>query len=107
MEMANYIMQILNAQQMVFWSWGPHRFIALSGNKGLRFLVQGFKHKGWVEVVYNEGSDLFDIRLLNMRKVEKEKIEGIYFDQLVEVIDAHVEKVDDYEERVKATYNAA
>ena len=107
MKMANYNMQILNSQQMVFWSWGPHRFIALSDNRGLMFLVQGFKHKGWVEVTYNEGKDLFDVRLLNMRKVEKEKIEGVYFDQLVQVIDAHVEMVEDYEEKVKAEYKVA
>lgn len=107
MEMANYIMQILRSQQMVMWSWGAHRFIALAGNKGLMFLVQGFKHKGWVEVTYNEGKDLFDVRLLNMRKVEKEKIEDVYFDQLVQVIDAHVEMVDDYKEKVKAEYKVA
>ena len=73
MEMANYIMQILNSQQMVFWSWGPHRFIALSGNKGLRFLVQDFKHKGWVEVVYNEGSDLSTFACLICAKWRKRR----------------------------------
>lgn len=107
MEMAKYIMQILTSQRMVFWSWGAHRFVALSGNRGLMFLVQGYKHKGWVEITYNEGNDLFDVRLLNIRKVEKEKINGVYFDQLVEAIDAHVEKVDGYEERVRQTYTIA
>lgn len=107
MEMAKYIMEILRSQQMVMWSWGAHRFIALSGNRGLMFLVQGFKHKGWVEITYNEGRDLFDVRLLNMRKVEKEKIEDVYFDQLVDVIDAHVEMVEDNEDRVKDEYKVA
>lgn len=34
-----------------------------------------------------------------------EIIEGIYFDQLVTVIDHHVEKVDNYKERVEAEYS--
>ena len=34
-----------------------------------------------------------------------EIIEGIYIDQLITVIDNHVEKVDNYKERVEAEYS--
>lgn len=71
---------------------------------GLSFRVQGFKFKGTVEVVYNEGTDLFDISFIKRNKII-EIIEGIYFDQLVTVIDYHVEKVDNYKERVEAEYS--
>ena len=38
-------------------------------------------------------------------KRQVEIIEGIYIDQLITVIDNHVEKVDNYKERVEAEYS--
>ena len=100
--MAEYIMKILRSQLMVVFSWGFNNPIAITN--GLRFKVEGFKLKGTVEVVYNEGSDLFDVRLIKNGKVV-ELVEGVYFDSLVDVIDYRVEKVDDYKERVEAEYS--
>lgn len=102
MEMAKYIMQILRSQLMVMWSWGFNSPIAIED--GLRFKVQGFKFRGIVEVVYNEGSDLFDVSFIKAGKVIK-TIDGVFFDMLVSVIDNYVEKTSDYEERVKAEYS--
>lgn len=102
MEMAKYIMQILRSQLMVMWSWGFNSPIAIED--GLRFKVQGFKFRGIVEVVYNEGSDLFDVSFIKAGKVIK-TIDGVFFDMLVETIDNYVEKTSDYEERVKAEYS--
>ena len=104
MEMAKYIMTILKTQLMVVWSWGVHNPVALPNNEGLRFKVQGFKFRGIVEVVYNEGSDLFDVRFLKANKVVN-TIEGVYFDMLVDTIDDYVERVPDYEQRVAAEYS--
>ena len=97
--MAEYLMQILKTQLMVVLSWGFNNPIALTGNRGLKFNVNGFKYKGAVEVIYNEGSDLFDVTIGKMC------IEGVYLDQLVEVIDNAVERTDNYNEIVKQTYN--
>ena len=102
MEMAKYIMQILRSQLMVMWSWGFNSPIAIEN--GLRFKVQGFKFKGFVEVVYNEGWDLFDVSFIKAGKVSK-TIDGVFFDMLVSVIDNYVEKTADYEERVRAEYS--
>lgn len=102
MEMAKYIMSILQTQLMVVWSWGFHNPIALEN--GLRFNVQGFKFRGVVEVVYNEGSDLFDVSFIKRNKVVK-SIDGVFFDSLVEVIDDYVEHTPDYEQRVKREYS--
>ena len=66
---------------------------------GLRFKVQGFKFTGTVEVIYNEGMDLFEIHLSDGR-VEAD----VYADCLVDVIDGLVERTNDYEERVKKEY---
>jgi hypothetical protein len=102
MEMAKYIMSILKTQIMVVWSWGFNSPMAVKN--GLRFKVQGFKFRGVVEVVYNEGSDLFDVSFIKAGKVVK-TIEGVYIDTLVSVIDNYVEKTSDYEKRVKEEYS--
>lgn len=102
MEMAKYIMSILKTQLMVVWSWGFHQPMALEN--GLRFKVTGYKFRGVVDVVYNEGSDLFDLSFIKRNKVVK-SIEGVFFDSLVEVIDDFVEKTSDYEQRVRQQYS--
>ena len=95
-------MTILKTQLMVVWSWGVHKPYAIEN--GLQFKVQGFKFRGIVEVVYNEGRDLFDVRFLKANKVVN-TIEGVFFDMLVDVIDDYVEKTTDYEKRVAAEYS--
>lgn len=94
MEMTKYIISILKTQLMVVWSWGFHNAKAVEN--GLRFNVQGFKFRGVVEVVYNEGQDLFDVSFIKANKVVK-SIDGVFFDMLVDVIDDYVEKTADYE----------
>ena len=100
--MAKYIMSILKTQLMVMFSWGFNSPVAIQN--GLRFKVQGFKFKGVVEVVYNEGSDLFDLSFIKANKVVN-TIDGVYFDMLVDTIDDFVEKTSDYKERVTAEYS--
>lgn len=102
MEIAKYIMSILKTQLMIVWSWGFHQPVAIEN--GLRFRVQGFKFRGVVEVVYNEGRDLFDLSFIKAGKVVK-SIDGVFFDMLVDTIDDYVEKTSDYEKRVAAEYS--
>lgn len=89
MEMAMYIMRILKTQLMVMWSWGFHSPTAITN--GLRFKVSGYKFKGSIEIIYNEGTDLFDISFIKRNKII-EYVEGCYFDMLVNVIDRQVER---------------
>lgn len=102
--MAQYILAILRTQLMIVFSWGldPASFRVIEN--GLAFQVQGFKHTGRVEVLYDEGWDLFIVRTLNRDGNIKEQEEGIYADGLVEVIDRMVEKTDDYKARVRKQY---
>ena len=95
--MANYIYTILISKLMVILSWGFNSPNAITN--GLRFQVQGFKFTGTVEVIYNEGMDLFEVHLSDGR-VEAD----VYADCLVDVIDGMVEHTDDYRERVKKEY---
>ena len=87
---------------MVVFSWGFNTPTAIAN--GLRFKVQGFKFKGTVEVEYNEGTDLFEVKLIKNGKVV-ETVEDVYLDSLVDVIDYRVEKVDNYKERIEAEYS--
>ena len=102
MEIAKYIMSILKTQLMVVWSWGFNSPIAIEN--GLRFKVTGFKFRGVVDVVYNEGSDLFDVYFIKANKVVK-SVDGVFFDMLIDTIDDFVEKTSDYKERVTAEYS--
>ena len=102
--MANYILRILRSQLMVMFSWGFNHPVALPNNEGLQFNVQGFKFKGIVEVVYNEGWDLFNVRFIKNGKVI-DMIEEIYLDGLVDAIDNYVEKTTDYNRRVIEEYS--
>ena len=104
MDMANYIFSILRTSRIVMWSWGFNAPKALANNEGLIFKVNGFKHKGFVKVLYNEGKDLFEVILLDDRKIESHRIEDVYIDSLVNVIDEAVEHTSDYSERVKTEY---
>lgn len=100
--MAQYIMSILKTQLMVVWSWGFHQPIALQN--GLRFKVSGFKFCGVVDIVYNEGHDLFDISFIKSNKVVK-SVDGVYFDMLIDVLDDFIERTPDYDKRVAAEYS--
>ena len=95
--MANYIYTILMSKLMVILSWGFNSPNAITN--GLRFQVQGFKFTGIVEVIYNAGTDLFNVHLSNGIVVA-----DVYVDSLVVVIDGLVECTNDYEERVKKEY---
>lgn len=103
--MAEYIFSILRMELMVVFSWGFHHPTALPNDEGLAFKVDGFKHRGWVFVKYNDGKDLFDVELRDNSLNIVRSIEDVYFDQLVNVIDNAVEHTENYEEQVKELYN--
>lgn len=102
MKMAKYILQIFKTKLEIVFSWGFNSPVAISN--GLRFNVQGFLHTGLVEVIYNEGRDLFEVRTINRDGSTQQIVEDVYFDCLVNVIDGMVEKCSNYQERVKETY---
>lgn len=100
--MAKYILSILKTQLMVVYSWGFHNPMALEN--ALRFRVNGFKFRGVVEIAYNEGRDLFDVSFIKANKVVN-RIDGVSFDMLINVIDDYVERTPDYDKRVATEYS--
>lgn len=83
-------------------SWAARSFANISG-KGLLFRVSGFKHKGYVFIVLDY-SDTYTVYLLNLQYDVKKKIEGVYCDELTDTIDSEVEKVEDYDNKVRKHY---
>lgn len=97
-EMAKYILTILLSNRTVVMSWGTHN--AKTIKNGIRFQVNGFKHEGFVEIIYNHGRDLFDIKLISLENEVKKELNSIYFDDLLDVIDYAVERVENYDQAV-------
>lgn len=86
---ANEIRNQLNAfGRMKVWSWGANSWAG--GVNFLTFKVQGFKFKGRVTITLN-AMDLYDIRFTNHNNEIQKEFNGIYFDQMVDLIDDYVE----------------
>ena len=100
--MARYILIIFRHYLRIVWSWGFNTPIAVEN--GLQFMVQGYLHTGIVQVLYNEGTDLFTVKLLNNDGSIKIVVEDIYLDCLVHVIDGMVERCEGYADRVRNSY---
>ena len=78
-----------------FWamgSWGAKELVSM--NDGLKFKTSGMvKWKGYVYVKYDYGQDLYDVIFARIRKmewIEDEKVEGVYAENLVDVISQKV-----------------
>ena len=101
--MADYIRQILKLDIEKVWSWGTHDCETIKN--GLQFKVQGYLMTGAVKVTYDEVMDLFDLELLPDDSTKPRKaILGLYLDQLVSVIDEHIEYCDKYQNTANEEY---
>jgi hypothetical protein len=91
-------MSLLKADIMKFWSWGSHSYKIDKANRTtmFRMTVSGHHHKGHVYIFVN-GMDLFDVYLTSNRGTIKNKISGLYFDQLVDWIDEKIERIPEYQ----------
>ena len=95
--------------QNVLWSWGQsalqsvrqsslEEFGITNGLGALKFKVNGHHHKGHVLIVLN-GVDTYDVYICNIRKGQmkvKEKVKGLYFDEVGNWIDDKVEYIEEY-----------
>lgn len=105
----NDVYRVIRSGGSITWSWGmssPKNF----HDRALTFSVNGFKHKGIVAITYNRVPDLFNVELRNRQYNLVDKIDGVYIDQLVQVIDSMVETDNDKSQEYKgqvenATYN--
>ena len=81
-------------------SWGLDPSKAKVIDNGMEIYVQGFLHKGFVQITLNEGTDLFEIKLLSEERETVKFIDSIYLDCLINTLDKNIEKCENYEQRV-------
>ena len=94
----NEIHKLLRTRMSIVWSWGARSWTNVQ-NKALAFRVDGFKHKGNV-VIWVNGSDYYDVELVNIRGRSIEMKTDIFFDDLINAIDGMIEKTETYDEDV-------
>lgn len=88
-------MDWLTYNQPLFWSFGVSETINLSNNKGLLLGVSARRHTGWVLITLN-GSDLYDVYLVNTLGRVKKEIKDVYGDELVDTIYDSIERIPEY-----------
>lgn len=95
------INEILKSRLNVVFSWGLHNKRVIPD--GVRFDVQGFKYTGEVKVLFDYARSAKNGET-TFRVVIGEQIStGVKAENLIDFIDERVEKVDNYEEAVKAS----
>ena len=103
-EIAGYILSIFRTNPFVVMSWGINPATITIVDVGVKFHVQGFIHTGYVQVVLNEGEDLFEVTLISEEGETLKTIEHIFVDNLISVIDSAVEKCENYQVRIYQQY---
>ena len=99
-ELAMYIWQILKTQMTIIMSWGIDPSKARVIDNGIELHVRGFLHTGFVQITLNEGTDLFEIKLLSEERELVKFIEDVYLDCLVKTLDENIEKCENYEQHI-------
>ena len=95
------INDILSSRMNVIMSWGLHNKRAITD--GVRFDVQGFKFTGEVKIIFDFARSA-ETNLTSFKvQIGDEVTTGITAENLIDFIDERVEKVDNYEEAVKAS----
>ena len=95
------INDILKSRMNVVLSWGLHNKRVITD--GVRFDVQGFKFTGEVKILFDYARSAKNGET-TFRVVIGEQIStGVKAEELIDFIDERVEKVDNYEEAVKAS----
>ncbi len=102
--MARYIWHDILQSSVKTLSWSVDFYHIKVIPNGTQFHVQGFKVKGTVAIQYDEGHDLFNLKITPDNGAEPIIREGVFFDELVSTIDEIVEKVPNYEKRIAEEY---
>lgn len=95
------INEILKSRMNVVFSWGLHNKRAIPD--GVRFDVHGFKYTGEVKVIFDYALSIKNDQTTFKVVIGEQVHTGVTAEELIDFIDERVEKVDNYEEAVKAS----
>ena len=94
LQVANTIRQQLIAfGQVKVWSWGARQWVG--GSNFLQFRVSGHHFKGRIKITLNS-MDLYDIQFIKLSGEVHNEVNGVYFDQMTDIIDRVVERIEAY-----------
>lgn len=107
MNIPNIIKQQLEQQSetAIVWSWGISKWVALT-EKTLAIRVNARRLNGIVCITLHEGRDLYNVAFFSNKRISEvllnpskkfEDIDGVYCDQLVEMIDNVIERIPEYQ----------
>jgi hypothetical protein len=91
----NETMAVLTHNKIIYFTWGVSKKYNVD-SKGLLLKVNGHHHKGYIFITLT-WEDLYNVHLISTHGNIKESIEGIYFDQLTEIIDNKIERIPQYQ----------
>ena len=95
------INSILSSRMNVIMSWGLHNKRVITD--GVRFDVQGFKFTGEIKIIFDFARSA-ETNLTTFKvQIGDDVSTGVTAENLIDFIDERVEKVDNYEEAVKAS----
>ncbi len=92
-------LRVLKTKPTWMSSWGFRKPINYD-NEMLLFRVSGHHHKGYVAITLN-WDDTYIVTLLNVRWAIKETFSNVYVDELVELLDVKIERIEKYDLTVK------
>lgn len=103
----------MSTEFCVYMSWGIEQVKAITydDKATLALLVNGFLHKGYIYISYDEGADTYEVRLIGDDGEVKNIVTDVYCDMLGAIIDKLVEfdpeTIDEesYRKRVNEEYN--
>ena len=95
------INDILSSRMNIIMSWGLHNKRVITD--GVRFDVQGFKFTGEVKVIFDYSRSVKNGETIFKVVIGEQVYTGVKAEELIDFIDERVEKVDNYEEAVKAS----
>jgi hypothetical protein len=90
----NETLTLLVSNGFKYWSWGVSQKINYR-NKGLLLKVSGHHHKGLVLITL-DWSDTYSVHIISNKGVIQDTFEGVYFDNLFDVIDNRIEFIEKY-----------
>jgi len=89
--------QLYDFNTVMVWSWGVHDFIGNNEERSLIFKVSGHHFKGTV-VIKLTWEDLYLIKFINPMGTVVKEVDGVFCDQMNDVIDEFVEKIPEYKQ---------
>ena len=95
------INELLKSRMNVVLSWGLHNKRVIPD--GVRFDVQGFKFTGEVKVLFDYARSAKNGETTFRVVIGEQVHTDVKANELIDFIDERVEKVDNYEEAVKAS----